>query len=304
MDEIFGRANYRNSIIVRKGTKNVSVQFDTVERLNAGYDTILMYSKNSDLRIPNLFAKIDSKDIKGAWNNHWRGTDRPTMRYELFGITPHKGQWRWSKERTYKAVENYIVLVSYFEERKIKYVTQEEFDKGYDQYLKANNITDSDDFGLVRLSKNGKPEHYIPPNDKKLLSENWLDLSVAGRLTDFEHEKNEAILQRIFEWITCTNDIVLDSFLGSGTTAAVAQKMGRRWIGVEMEEHCFTHAKPRLDETIKQAGGYDFYELAPSIINIDKIGMPVISNEYNAEMLAAAMAKHENYTYNPDSVYL
>jgi len=109
-DEVFGRQNFRNQIIVKKGTKNVSVQFDTVERLNAGYDTILMYSKNSSLRIPNLFIETEVADVSGSWNNHWRGTDRPTMRYELFGIVPESGQWRWSKERTYQAVENYKLL--------------------------------------------------------------------------------------------------------------------------------------------------------------------------------------------------
>lgn len=313
MDEVFGRINYRNSIIVKKGVKNVSVQFDTVERLNAGYDTILMYSKEQSLRIPNLFGKADKNDVKGSWNNHWRGTDRPTMRYELLGVTPEKGQWRWAKDRTYKAVENYKIFEAYLAEQGVDPLDQSSLDKAYGSYLKKNGIADVLDFQLVRLSKNGKPEHYIPPSDKILLSENWLDLSVAGRQTDFEHEKNEFILQRIIEWITNPGDVVLDSFLGSGTTAAVAHKMGRRWIGIELGDHAYTHCKVRMDKIIdgeqggiskavgwQGGGGYRFYELAPSIINVDKYGMPVISKEYNAEMLAAAMAKHEDYAYAPD----
>ena len=188
-DEVFGRQNFRNQIIVKKGTKNVSVQFDTVERLNAGYDTILMYSKNSSLRIPNLFIETEVADVSGSWNNHWRGTDRPTMRYELFGIVPESGQWRWSKERTYQAVENYKLLQRHLNQYNVDANDQLAFDRGYLNYLTEHGITDAKEFQLVRLSSRGKPEHYIPPSNKKLLSENWLDLSVAGRQTDFEHEK-------------------------------------------------------------------------------------------------------------------
>jgi len=95
-DEVFGRENYRNSIITKKGTKSLQKQFTEIQKLNAGFDTILLYTKKSTVKLPNLF-----KELKGAttasWNNHWRGTDRPTMRYELFGIEPETGQWRWEK---------------------------------------------------------------------------------------------------------------------------------------------------------------------------------------------------------------
>ena len=313
IDEIFGRSNFRNSIIVRKGVKNVSIQFETVERLNAGYDTILMYSKNQTLRIPNLFGKVEKNEcIKGAWNNHWRGTDRPTMRYELLGIKPEKGQWRWSKERTYKAVANYRVFVNYLEEKGIDSKNQETFDKQYKEYLIEKNI--SEDFGLVRLSKNNKPEHYIPPSDKILFSENWLDLFVAGRQTDFEHEKNEVILQRILEWVTKKDDWVLDSFLGSGTTVAVAHKMKRKYMGIEMGDHAYTHCKPRLEKVIdgsdqggitktvdwKSGGGFKFYELAPSFVTTDEFGNPVIDSYYNDTKLIRAMCKLMNYIFAPN----
>lgn len=279
MDEIFGRDNYRNTIIVRKGVKNVQKQFVTVERLNAGYDSILVYSKNSALRIPNLFGKLAQEDVKGSWNNHWRGTDRPTMRYELFGIIPPTGQWRWSKERTYTAVENYKTLQRE-EKSKVELLSQEDFDRMYEQYLYTHKIRDKKEFELVRLSKNGKPEHYIPPSEEILLSENWMDLAVVGRITSFEHEKNEFILQRILNWATNPGDLVLDSFLGSGTTAAVAHKMRRRWIGIELGEHCHTHCIPRLKKVIdgedkggiteavqwEGGGGFRYFRLAPTTL--------------------------------------
>lgn len=108
-------------------------------------------------------------------------------------------------------------------------------------------------------------------------------------------------------------DIVLDSFLGSGTTAAVAHKMGRKWIGVELGEHAKTHCFPRLKAVVdgeqggiskavdwKGGGGFKFYNLAPSLLNEDKYGNWIISKEYNAQMLASAVAKQEGFKYEPD----
>jgi len=114
---------------------------------------------------------------------------------------------------------------------------------------------------------------------------------------------------------TLKGDLVLDSFLGSGTTAAVAQKMGRRYIGVELGQHAYTHCVPRLKmvtdgtdqggiskaQNWKGGNGFKFYELAPSLLKEDKFGNLVINKEYNADMLAAAMAKQEGFTYAPSA---
>ncbi len=130
----------------------------------------------------------------------------------------------------------------------------------------------------------------------------------------FATPKPERLIQRVLMLSTQPGDIVLDSFLGSGTTAAVAQKMGRRWIGVELGAHAYTHCKTRLDKVIagddhggitesadwQGGGGYRFYELAPTLINKDSIGESVINPVYNADMLAAAVALHEGFMYRPD----
>ena len=113
----------------------------------------------------------------------------------------------------------------------------------------------------------------------------------------------------------CTNrgDLVLDSFAGSGTTGAVAHKMGRRWIMVELGEHCHTHIIPRLTRVIdgkdpggitnavgwKGGGGFRYYRLAPSLLEKDKWGNWVINHDYNAAMLAEAVCKLEGFTYAP-----
>lgn len=129
----------------------------------------------------------------------------------------------------------------------------------------------------------------------------------------FATPKPERLIERILTLATNPGDLVLDSFLGSGTTAAVAHKMDRRWIGIELGEHCYTHCKPRLDKVIdgeqggiskavnwKGGGGYKFYELAPTLIVQDKHGNPIFSEQYSPEMLVQAVAKVCGYHYAPD----
>ena len=268
-DDVFD-GNFRNGIIVKKGQKNLQKQFNFIERLNAGYDTILLYSKESKIKLPNLYKKI-GRARESSWNNHWRGTDRPTMRFELFGITPENGQWRWEKTRTYAAVENYHTLVTYIRSCGINdpEISDDNIDTYYHLYLQENSILSHKDFELVRLSKTGKPEHYIPATDHILLSENWTDISVAGNQTDFSHEKNEAILKRILEWLTEEGDIILDFFAGSGTTASVAHKLMRQWILIEQMDYVQTRTVTRLcnvvsgeqggvSQNVKWQGGGDF----------------------------------------------
>lgn len=142
----------------------------------------------------------------------------------------------------------------------------------------------------------------------------WSAVSTEGTVNFPNGKKPEQLIQRIIEMSTNPGDLVLDSFLGSGTTAAVAHKMGRRWIGIEMGEQAYTHCKVRLDKVINNedqggitktvnwqgGGGYKFYELAPTLIKTDDFGQEIINPVYNNEMLAAAVAIHEGYNYNPD----
>lgn len=129
----------------------------------------------------------------------------------------------------------------------------------------------------------------------------------------FDTPKPEDLVSRVLEIATNQGDLVLDSFAGSGTTGAVAHKMGRRWIMVELGEHCKTHIVPRLKKVIdgidqggisksvnwQGGGGYRFYRLAPSLLKKDKWGNWVINPDYNPEMLSEAMCKHMGYTYAP-----
>ena len=128
----------------------------------------------------------------------------------------------------------------------------------------------------------------------------------------FSTPKPEKLIQRIIHLASNENDFIIDSFLGSGTTAAVAHKMNRRYIGIEMGDHAYTHCKTRLDKVIAgeqggiskalnwQGGGaYKFYELAPSFITKDEFGNLVIDAFYNDAKLIQAMCKLMNFKYQP-----
>jgi adenine-specific DNA-methyltransferase len=125
-------------------------------------------------------------------------------------------------------------------------------------------------------------------------------------------------MKRALEIATVPGDIVLDSFAGSGTTGAVAHKMGRRWIMVELGEHCHTHIIPRLQKVIdgddpggitkavnwRGGGGFRYYRVAPSLLEQDAWGRWVVNKEYNPEMLTEAICKLEGFTYAPsDTVF-
>ncbi|EOX4787713.1 site-specific DNA-methyltransferase [Vibrio alginolyticus] len=150
----------------------------------------------------------------------------------------------------------------------------------------------------------------------------WTDirttgLEAEGKVSFKNGKKPEALVERVIKMATEPGDIVLDSFAGSGTTAAVAHKMNRKWILVERGMQCDTHIIPRMKRVIdgsdpagittkygwQGGGGFRYYKLAPSLIVKDKFGLEVINKEYNPEMLAEAVCKLEGFTYAPSEVY-
>ena len=139
------------------------------------------------------------------------------------------------------------------------------------------------------------------------------EVKAVNATDSFATPKPEKLLKRVLELATNPGDLVLDSFVGSGTTGAVAHKMGRRWIMVELGEHCHTHIVPRLHKVIdgqdpggvtqatgwQGGGGFRYYELAPTLLSTDRWGNLVINPEYDAAMLSAAMCKLEGFSYAP-----
>lgn len=238
-DEIFGEANFRNQIVVRRGAKSLQAQFETWDKLGQGIEYLLFYSKNSDYRFPKQMKTLSEKK-DSSWNNHWRGTDRPTMRYELFGYIPKKGQWRWSQERSLKAIDNYKRMLSETGMAEGK-ENQDIIDQWYAEQK------DSPD--LLRKSASGKAEHYISPTSEALLNNSWLDMLIGssseiGQLFEskvFDTAKLTAVIKRIIQFAP-NNATILDFFSGSATTAHAVMQLNaedhgsRKYIMVQIPE--------------------------------------------------------------------
>lgn len=143
-------------------------------------------------------------------------------------------------------------------------------------------------------------------------------MTLFGKANAFDTPKPETLIERILHIATKKGDLVLDSFLGSGTTVAVAHKMGRRYIGIEMGDHAYTNCKVRLDKIIdstdnggitnssnwKGGGGYHFYELAPSLlVKNKKLPIYQINPSYTYDMLCEAICKIEGFKYKVQDVF-
>lgn len=301
MDEVFGPACFKNEIIVRRGTKNVQSQFENIDALSTGHDYIILYAKSLETRLPKLQA-FASKDDPGKWDTFWRGTDRPTMRYELFGTTPASGQWRWSEERGNQAKQNYEVFLS----------------------ERADGMTLDDYYGLqvqetgtkldfVRMGPDGTVQYYVAPRNYRILSDVWMDVRTSGGVTTFSHEKHEELLERIIHWATHPGDWVLDSFAGSGTTAAVAYQLGRKWVTLEQGDHARTHCLPRLDK-VRQGtapykgaagGGFVFQQVGPPLVEPDPdLGVPRLNPVYVNGQYQKAVCQLTGFTHQSNEPIL
>jgi hypothetical protein len=264
MDEVFGPQSHKNTIAVRRGIKSVQSQFDDIDRLSQGHEYILFYARKGTLRLPKLSIGIEVEK-PGKWDTFWRGTDRHTMRYELFGQTPKTGQWRWEKGRANRAIKNYE---DYLE----KHAGDMSLDEWFLDNLSANNLK----LDFVRQSEDGVAQYYVPPRGGKLSSDNWMDILLSGSETTFDTEKNVKIINRIVGWLTGQGDIILDSFSGSGTTGhsvietSRTDGLRRRFILIEMLETVATQiSAPRLTSLVngKVGDGFRYCRLGVPLFN-------------------------------------
>lgn len=232
LDEVFGYENFRNEIIVKRITKNLQKQFDTIKSLPQGHESIFWYSKNLATRFKAVLTSNPNFELKpeGYWKDFWSNADRPTMRYEILGVTPTSGQWKWSIERAYKAVNNY----KNFEKSNYTALVD---------YWKATNC----ELEFIRKSKSGKIEHWIEPSESKFVDTLWIDISAyqSGQ-KEYNTQKSETLLERIIKASSSEGDLVLDCFCGSGTTAAVAEKLNRRWITCDLGRFAIHTTRKRL----------------------------------------------------------
>ena len=214
MDEVFKKENFRNEITTKRVTKNLQNQFSKIKSLPYGKDSIFHYSKHIETNFRPLFTeKSQILHPEGYWKDFWNSADRPTMRYEILGKNITSGQWKWKKERAFKAVENYKECIN----RNV-----------YESWLSDKNKE------FIRVSPRGKVEHWIAPTSKKIASDLWEDLSSQAAKPIYPTEKKETLLERIVNYASTGDDLVADFFCGSGTTLAVAEKLGRRWTGCDL----------------------------------------------------------------------
>ena len=302
LDELFGRGNFMGSI-----TWQHSVQGKNDSKtISLHHNYILVYSKGDTFemkRLPRL-AKHNK-----AYSNpdddplgEWRSGDvrspnhRDNLKYEVVTpsgnvIPPPDKGWRWQKSTFDSKVATGEISFVNDETRVLRKI-----------YLRdqkgriAESIWFGDEVGTTREATS----------------------ELATLLTEtvpFPTPKPERVIERILTIATDPDDLVLDSFLGSGTTAAVAHKMRRQWIGIELGDHAFTHVVPRLKKVVDGqdpggvteaqewtgGGGFRTFRLAPSLMERDTWGRWVVNPEYNAEMLAEALCKHEGFSYAPSA---
>ncbi len=232
-DEVFGKDNFRNELIVKRVYKNLQYQFETLKSYPQGHDVIFLYTKAQQTTFKPVFVlKSDNKHPEGYWKGFWNNADRPTMRYSLLGVKPNSGQWKWNEERATRAVKNYI---EFEDKSRLKQISLFE-------YWQQND----GDLEFIRKSPNGVIEHWVAPSDTKFLDTLWLDIVAYSFTSKFNTEKSEALLGRIIDNLCVTGGTVADFFLGSGTTVVVAEKLGRRWIGCELGKVGVQVARSRL----------------------------------------------------------
>ncbi len=306
-DEVFGRPNFVANIVWQKRTSR-----ENRAAVGSSHDDILVYAMCSPQAWKAVRNKLPAND-SGYGNpdndprGKWRSIPFSAQGYRLNQmydiITPTGVVLQPPKGRCWGATEP--VFRQYRAENRVY------FPKGGDGRPRIKQFAGEEE-GLTPMTWWEASESGDNEEAKKEILELFPDQE------PFSTPKPERLIHRIMTIATAPGDLVLDSFAGSGTTGAVAHKMGRRWIMVELGEHCHTHIIPRLKKVIdgedkggvskamdwKGGGGFRYYRLAPSLLQKDEFGNWVISKEYNPAMLAEAMCKLEGFTYAPsETVY-
>jgi adenine-specific DNA-methyltransferase len=310
-DEVFGRKNFVTNAIWQK---KYTVANDA-KWLSESHDHVLVYTLNKETWRPYRLGRSAEMDARYRNpDNHPKGPWKATPLY-----AKRTGS---EKEQAFSfQFKNGAVWTAprgsspRFSAAKLK-----EMDNNDEIWFGADGLANpSRKTFLCDMKAEGPPSPTVwLHSDVGHNHEAREEVKAINEQNPFATPKPERLIKRILDLATAPGDLVLDSFLGSGTTAAVAHKMGRRWIGIELGEHCETHCLPRLKKVVdgedtggitqavswKGGGGFRYYRLAPSLLEKDKWGNWVVSKEYNAAMLAEAVCKLEGFTYEPsDSLY-
>ena len=313
-DEVFGRGNFVANVIWQKK----SSPSNDAKWISDNHDHIIVFAKNKDLWRPVKLERSEAQNAIYKNSDEFDGVDENGNFYG-------RGPW-FAGDMTVKTIsENALYEITTPSGRVVKpadgraWVYSKE---KFDELCRDNRIT----FGKNGNNKPCIKRFLTEVEESKIVPKSvWLyeevgenrnarqEVKKFNLVDPFSTPKPEKLLERIIHLATNRGDLVLDSFAGSGTTGAVAHKMGRRWIMVELGEHCHTHIIPRLKKVIdgedqggiskavnwQGGGGFRYFRLAPTLIVNDKWGNQIINPDYNPEMLAEALAKLEGFTYMP-----
>ena len=337
LDEIFGRENFMNRITVDARSPSA---FSTVNPgMFVASEHILYYAKNR--------SKLYEKRVKTVRD--------PDSAYDKFIVNFEENYSEWKFEnlskifseqiqnqsiRPDKLLKRYHKFILENAHRIIRFTAISDTGAGKNVVaMKYESLKQPDKLYRIEREKlddiyiiNGQQIAFYSKNvakidgqlvATKMLTDIWGDIAWEGianegNVTFKKGKKPEKLIRRCFDLVTEEGDYVLDSFLGSGTTAAVAHKMGRKWIGIELGDHAYTHCKVRMDKVIdgeqggiskavnwQGGGGYKFYELAPSLL-VPNPKLPTIKQinpEYTFEMMCEAICKLEGFKYKPDGKF-
>jgi adenine-specific DNA-methyltransferase len=307
-DEVFGRGNFVDSIIWQK----IYTVKNSARHFSGMHEYILVYAKNKDVCNINLLPRSDElnesysnpdNDPRGDWttnaiqarNFYSQGTYEIVSPNGKVFLPPTGTFWRVSKS-------------TFFELEKEKRIW---WGKTGGSVPRIKKFLGEANQGVV-------PATLWFHTDAGQNAEAKIEIRNLFEESEelFSTPKPEKLIEQILTLSTNPGDLILDSFLGSGTTAAVAHKMNRRWIGIELGEHCYTHCVPRLRKVVsgedqggiskavdwKGGGGFKTYRLAPSLLKEDEHAMLRFNPDFTDDMVAEAVAKIEGFTFAPDPV--
>jgi adenine-specific DNA-methyltransferase len=314
-DEVFRRGNFVANVVWQK---KFSPQANSIW-LSDSHDHVLVYAKNKELWRPNLLPRTSDSDSRylnpdndprGVWTSgdftiSLTGGQRGAQ-FAKTGVSENIYEITTPSGRTLLPTKGRCWAASPKRFEELRADNRIWFGETGNNVPRIKRFLTEVQEGIVCMTLWLRTEVGDNQDAKREVSK-FNDRDI------FSTPKPEKLIQRILELTTKPNDLVLDSFAGSGTTGAVAHKMGRRWIMIELGEHCQTHIIPRLKKVIdgedqggiskavnwQGGGGFRYYTLAPSLMEQDKWDNWVVNKNYNPAMLAEALCKLEGFTYAP-----
>ena len=337
MDEIFGRNNKVSIVTFKQGaaTGHKSINPGLVTTTNF----LLIYAKDKDNWLPNRLFTERSRDTR--YTQYILNYEDAYTDWEYVPLTQvlaekHGVPSRQLKKTLGDAYESTISRFVLDNAHRVIRTARPDYKSVGESVREAIDYSKDNPDTIYLLTREKHSDMYFHKGERLLFYKDKLK-EIEGKLVSGEPltnlwddllsnnlhkeggikfpkgKKPEALIRRVLELTTKPGDLVLDSFAGSGTTAATAHKLGRRWITIELGEHCHSHVIPRLQRVVdgtdqdgaskavnwQGGGGFRYFKVAPSLLEQDAWGRWVVNKEYNPEMLAEAICKLEGFSYEP-----